>query len=410
MNGIQLVCRSMRALLMIASIGFLMACVHLGPYRVAEKPCQLDDEACNASANELYRSAGNGSVSIVELDDQGRPAKSEQIAWAEKALSRYDKADHLAVLVFVHGWHHDARQNDKNLREFVKAVDQLQTTASTLKQTVHGIYIGWRGESISVPGVNVLTFWDRKNSAHEVGETATDIFLRLDSAARAVDATRVYIGHSFGGAVVYSALNQLMIERSMRMQGLAEAERSADARRSVAELVVLVNPAFEAMKTVPLVPLTSGFAACRPWLVSFTAENDWATGTTFPAGRFFNTLFESYADITVDANDPTLRNLSERRLDYTALGHMTELQTHDLSQHAVGAESKGMAAYKTGCDSNASIALGSTVLTPRKPNANRLSFWNVYVEDDQIIDGHNGIWKPIFVEALSELVMQHVTR
>jgi len=67
------------------------------------------------------------------------------------------------------------------------------------------------------------------------------------------------------------------------------------------DLVVVVNPAIEAMRYKPIRELMqnrwspSGFAANQnPVFVEVTRDADWATSIAFPAGRLVNTTFESF--------------------------------------------------------------------------------------------------------------------
>ena len=81
---------------------------------------------------------------------------------------------------------------------------------------VVGVYIGWRGESIDIRGVNNLTYWDRKAVAEQVGRGGvTEFLLKLEKALRNPETElnkNVFLvtGHSFGGAVVLSALHEVM--------------------------------------------------------------------------------------------------------------------------------------------------------------------------------------------------------
>lgn len=113
---------------------------------------------------------------------------------------------------------------------------------------VVGIYVGWRGESIAIPGVNNITFWDRKNTAHEVGYLGmAELLLRLEEIRNIkntqeppIKSRLVVIGHSFGGAAVYSATAQILADRFIN--STKDKNYVGDAA-GFGDLVVLLNPA-----------------------------------------------------------------------------------------------------------------------------------------------------------------------
>src|SRR5690606_31520086 len=129
------------------------------------------------------------------------------------------------LVVFVHGWKHSAAPGDTNIETFRNALASLSAADARLRseagapsrQTV-GVYLGWRGGSVSIPGIKELTFWERKNTAHKVGHgSVTEVLSRLELIKRTRNVIEsdnnsrlVVVGHSFGGAVVYAAVGQLL--------------------------------------------------------------------------------------------------------------------------------------------------------------------------------------------------------
>ena len=91
----------------------------------------------------------------------------------------------------------------------------------------------------------------------------------------------VLVGHSFGGLLVYSAVAQSLIETA--------SDYSHRPEPGFANLILLVNPAFEAARYLPIheqVRLRTETGAfdpnqAAPFFVSVTANNDWATGRLF---------------------------------------------------------------------------------------------------------------------------------
>src|SRR5262249_19573985 len=155
----------------------------------------------------------------------------------------------------------------------------------------------------SLPVIENLTFWDRKNTAHKVGHgEVTEVLNRIDQLRQVKDAQSargssrsrlIVVGHSFGGAVVFSALEQILEERFVRTAG--PAGTSTDVV-GFGNLVVLVNPAFEALLYSPLSDMSTEratyFESQLPVLAIITSEADDATRIAFPIGRWFSARFE----------------------------------------------------------------------------------------------------------------------
>jgi hypothetical protein len=215
---------------------------------------------------------------------------------------------------------------------------------------VIGIYVGWRGLSVDAGEVaEDLTFWSRMATAHRVAEgSVREVLARAKAVRDAIDETSwphhqdprstrlVTIGHSFGGLIVYTALSQYFLDRAVQT-GMADYARSlgqdvlTDAKSRTKEiagygdLVVIVNPAIEAMRYEPIREVIEqrrglgSFAPDQnPVFVEVTSDADLATGLAFPAGRLVNTTFESF---TSDA---------ERREAMSSLGHYQAFWTHKL--------------------------------------------------------------------------------
>jgi hypothetical protein len=182
----------------------------------------------------------------------------------------------------------------------------------------------------------------------------------------------VIVGHSFGGMIVYSALAQSLIE--------AATPRDSVVTPRFADLVVLVNPAIEAARYLPIYDLVQARMSQKigsdqpPVFVCATAENDWATGWAFPAGNVLSYVTESY------------RGWQERQAMVNTIGHLPWMKTHDLVGAAGGAD------YD---------------LKPVSPAADWSPFWVVQAAP-AVINGHNGIFLPPFLRFVGGLVFRHV--
>jgi hypothetical protein len=91
------------------------------------------------------------------------------------------------------------------------------------------------------------------------------------------------------------------------------------------DMVVILNPAFEATRFLPLYNMARERTYTHyqaPIFVSITSTADHATGFWFPLGRAVDTLFEHYS------------SSSEQRADQHTMGHISAYITHELHFNA----------------------------------------------------------------------------
>ncbi|ADQ85716.1 hypothetical protein [Methylovorus sp. MP688] len=313
------------------------------PSQVSHKLLKPGDEGFpkpttpHTDAQTISPADSNYYLGVVEFDEYGNLFNRRQLEdlMAQLALKDAEEGPPL-IVVFTHGWHHNAGKQDGNLLSF--ANDTLSEIATLEKKVygskarpVVGIYVGWRGESINVEYLNNVTFWDRKNVAHAVGDGGLqELFVKLDefryAPSRAGKSRLVIIGHSFGGAVTYSTLHHHFVEKLSSDQPL----------HPIGDMVVLINPAFEAMKLKPLLDIAWSKEeyqqSTRPMLMIVTSEADTPTRHFFKAGRTLSTLFWDY------------HSAEERALNTTAVGHYVPFITHSLVTLKAGQECKDQAA------------------------------------------------------------------
>jgi hypothetical protein len=204
----------------------------------------------------------------VEFDEQGwvqdsekltSPAKDYLDDFFAKLESIYQRERKnklgLSIVVFTHGWKHNAQPQDSDVQSFRSVLSDLATmedflaTKGATPMRVVGIYVGWRGASLDLPLLRELTFWDRKNTAHAVAHgMSREMFKRLDyfrDRSRGSggnddkDIRMLTVGHSFGGLITYESMSSEFVRNTVRYK-----ERDRFMSR-IGDLVVLVNPAFE---------------------------------------------------------------------------------------------------------------------------------------------------------------------
>lgn len=429
--------RNISILTVLIATLFLSSCASNNTYRYkTDEPCVVKDKVhCADSSIQKHNLEGKEySLGFVEIDDQGQFRDNrEQLNALIKELESTPENERLIITVFVHGWHHNAKEGDPNIESFKNGLDSLvgdykkleferekkEKASGEIKQhkktKIFGVYVGWRGDSIKVPYLKEVTFWDRKNTAENVGYVAlSELLLRLEKVKndrnsaeinkeKSANNRLVIIGHSFGGAAVYQSTSQILASRFMLSGQKMDAKTMSYNKtiKGIGDLVVLINPAFEAIRYAPLFDIAQ--AQCvyereqKPELIILTSVNDSATKTLFPLGRFFSTALETHDVVKRDdCNFPV--TYRESKADNTAVGHYEPLQTHQLKLTDTSGEKGNLwQAYDDiNCNwksqkNGESISFGSTELKSLSKTVERNPYLNIKV-DAEIIKDHNDIF------------------
>src|SRR5262249_24305907 len=109
----------------------------------------------------------------------------------------------------------------------------------------------------------------------------------------------IIVGHSFGGLIVFNAISGSLIE-GLTAEGAGALNSSIElpAQPRFGDMVVLVNPAFEATRYTPLFRVATRRAYPNyqaPLLVALSSTDDRANRVHFPWGRRLSTMFELLA-------------------------------------------------------------------------------------------------------------------
>jgi len=434
-----------RFALPIALVVLLSGCISHQPYRTKTGLCISANptEECLQHTFQVFQSPEANDekyhLGFVEFDDQGQLWDRRQFREVIGQVNTLAADQDLLMVVFVHGWKHSAKAGDDNIASFRKSLRRLSAMESAISartdtpsREVVGIYLGWRGDSVSLPGLRELTFWDRKNTAHKVGRGgATELLSSLElvqktKRAQALadgkpDRTRfVVVGHSFGGALVFSAMSEIMENGFVQTHG---PDAVVSDTVGFADLVVLINPAFEAARYSTLSDMANErrryFQSQLPVLVVLTSEDDDATRIAFPIDRWFSTLFETERD--AERFNPVLgenETIDQGSTNVTALGHFDPYMTHYLratdtlanreqASFDVSAEvqsfveaSKGWEMDKRG----SRIPFEGAVLERTESSAGRNPYLNVRV-DGELIRDHNDIYDPRVASFIRQLIL-----
>ncbi len=257
------------------------ACASNAPYHTAASDggaCRTDPDspACRSSAYQEFEAF---DLAFAEFSERGNAFDDAKVEAVLAKIAGKAHAQGVVLIVFVHGWKHNASEEDENVRSFKDALrtmtavlgDSFSGTALGSRRLV-GVYVGWRGASIELPLLKELTFWDRKAVAEELGSGGvTRLLLDLDRiTADEARNVMVVVGHSFGGAIVVRALADVISERVIN--------RAQDGRARVfGDGVLVLNPAIEANQALPFVEaaLRQPYAADQfPLFISISSDAD----------------------------------------------------------------------------------------------------------------------------------------
>jgi pimeloyl-ACP methyl ester carboxylesterase len=383
--------------------------------------CRNGDQTASSRANSIedYGAYWSGFVEFDDegwlFDSNGQPSQIDVFQARLNEELRAEPDTDFLVVAFVHGWHHNAHDNDCNVHEFRAMLKTASDRYALLypdplqhKRRVVGLYIGWRGESLNMAGVRYTTVLDRRNAAERVAKgDVRGLFalLRKVQVAEVRASTRadrmrtVVVGHSFGGLIAFhglspALLNELELTKpqagrdcrpvlarspanplSIKSGGIERTARQADdiALPAFPDLLVLINPAFEGSRFETLHdlmrPSECPYAPERPKLVVVTADNDDATGSIFTAGRRVLTVLEKYPP------DP-LNKAHEKQANTHAIGFIDRYKTHRLCLQPGEASPRAVAAWQP--DPNGDWT------------ADRFAPVWVLGAPPEIVDGHDG--------------------
>ena len=189
------------------------------------------------------------------------------------ALEKHLSTGSNFVIVFIHGWRHDARIGDGNVADlrlyaahaarFIAQRCPVEPRFCDMKVTA--IYVGWRGARVDEAGLKTafgdvvggalgnlsagVTLFDRKPVAETIAPAAVSAIQSLEGVLAAPPGSSgparnmmTVVGHSLGGDMLATGLKDDLIKAVRR-------HKAGDMLPPVlGDLVVLVNPAAEATK------------------------------------------------------------------------------------------------------------------------------------------------------------------
>jgi pimeloyl-ACP methyl ester carboxylesterase len=384
------------------------------------------------------------------------------------AIDLLRSTDRPLLVVYIHGWHNSATSDD--VGRFKGFLSRLSTSRQVITNhlNVVGVYFAWSGDSLKIPVVNTLTFWDRKRVAERIASNGDclDAIEQLSQAARIHEKSYTFlIGHSFGGLIL-----ERTVEHTLRtLQGqkvkppwdlaliLNPASDSVLVRQLVRDLESLYRYDPRPVPDSPLKwagryePRSGGdpISENQPTIVELQSENDSATGLTFPIGSSLGVFLGGHwawnrVAVPGGSTDPNPRAIiSEREFYLHTPGNSRYLINYVVSPWKVLEFPKESDAFDYNLQNNsedgvfytsapknsqaAADAGRQSKSAPAAPTTNwlawkilyagekdstayggnaRVPFWIVRVPS-QIIDNHGGIWSDNNMALMAAIFRMH---
>ena len=223
-------------------------------------------------------------------------------------------------------------------------------------------------------------------------------------------STLISTGHSFGGLMLYSALQGVFTQRY-----LDSRYKNTEAKaKGYGDLVVIVNPAFEAQRYYDLFTMAqdncNSYPEQYPKLMILTSETDYATRTAFKIGRYVSVpVFEGHRSMQIDhctctgvncSSDKKPFNYKEFSNDILTVGHAAAFVSHNLKKNTTQSHDDTSLYInpKTGAWSAAGL-----ILEPLSKTRLYNPYYNVQVSR-KLIGGHNDIWNKQIQFFVGELI------
>ena len=281
-----------RGFFALALATLLGSCAAYGPYHAntSGKPVN----SVRGPADGRYKFA------FIEFGDQGSALDTSQRA---AAINVIRQAKRPLLFVYIHGWMNNANSGDVcRFEHFIDMISRLpEVTQGNIN--VVGVYIAWRGKNLTVPGLDLLTFWNRKLAGGEVAAqnsclaTINELALTAREPGKEVHHC-VLMGHSFGGLVLSNSISHSILDasstgaRNASPWDMAVAFNAADTsigtRQLMSELEYLYKYDSSRGAYVGRAPGAEEGAVIkedRPFFIVLQSENDRATRTFFPIGQ-----------------------------------------------------------------------------------------------------------------------------
>ena len=426
----------------IALVLVTASCVPNKAYRTclgvpAGQPCSVASVLSEKLKTEEFDRTQGPSVkdvewpyelTFIEFDDRGEMFDRRQLAAAvdtiEKAKARAPKGTTPVIAVFVHGWKNNASDSSGNVwgfRQMLAGLSLEYKVPAGPHAPVVGVYIGWRGAVVSAPLLKEFTFFDRHGKSQNLpGPHMSEALVKIMRAAKGqnfddTNTRSVLIGHSFGGAVLETALSETLANL------VGEAQATRTPIRWPADLIMFLNEAQEATQSYQLIESLMANVAPRetclppgqvqslqaPAIISVSSTGDAATRVAFPGAQLLARPFNSLRRYPGGANAVGVG--SQTSMFFRATAHMGEFQSHLVRR----SDEPGVNEILAGCKPTLQFGLSGHqatdtdttryVLVEKPCSKNRTPYW-VFQIPPEIVPDHSTIFTPVFRQFLITLI------
>lgn len=266
----------------------------------------------------------NFSLGTIEFDDEGLYFSDKQRLAVNQMIQKEsdESTEGVILVVFIHGWKHNATVCDSNVacfRSVLQFLGQREAAAKTPRRVI-GIYLGWRGLTYCNQVSEQFTILNRKLAGENLGANQArriinDLLTLYNNRIKPGHAHSrfVAVGHSLGGGVLFSAVGPMYrqalkdaMDENPDDKKLKPIRGFKDTNNNLVEfpdLVVLANPAFEA-ELYRRTPEDLGrlrkdgrsFSEDQlPLMLSISSTGDTGTRIFFPIGQTIKAIFSPSA-------------------------------------------------------------------------------------------------------------------
>lgn len=333
---------TLRIILLLQLLVAIAGCAPNIAYRTEGGEHHCPAEGCKNAVLEHHQ---DYDLAFVEFTDRGNVFSRERMEQVlQYVQTKAGESQGANVILFVHGWKHNASPADENLASFRRMLQQTTVVQKGDKRHIIGIYVGWRGLSLKVGGVRNLSYWARKNVARDVGTGGlTEFLVKLERNMRADNDPNknilIMTGHSFGGLVLISALKDVLIERLVNTTNVPNSLCGKNAAscsvckqtQPFSHALVLVNPAVEANEILQLKELAakeSCYARSQAKLIHIVSSKaDLANKTAFQVGQYLGMSLHGNENVLEREYKGKKMRIHERDLDITTAGNSPLFRT-----------------------------------------------------------------------------------
>jgi hypothetical protein len=443
----------LKGLIHVATLSLVMTgCVPNKAYRscLGAKPgCTVQSVLHETMKTEEFDRSETGAfgfsfpydLTFVEFDDRGEMFDRRQLAAAVKAIDdakkRAPQGTTPVVAVFVHGWKNNASDSSGNVwgfRQTLAGLSSQYKIPGGAFAPVVGVYLGWRGAVVSAPIIKEFTFFDRHAKSQNLpGPHMAEALVKIMQAAKGRDfsdanTVSVLIGHSFGGAVLETALSETLADLVVRAQAtstsikwpadlilfLNEAQEATRSYQLIESLIANVTPRAACVAptpgAAPAPTVDTGVMLQAPAIISVSSTGDTATRLAFPGAQSLGRAFNSLRKYPDDGNAVGVK--SQTSMFFRTTAHMKEFQSHLMRRSEDPEVIEAMKLCRPVIDMDLggkflAVGEGGTspryVLVERPQSRNRTPYW-VFQIPPEVVPDHSTIFTPVFRRFLLSLL------